>query len=79
MQYESFRRRNNFDTYQDYTMGYSLPGLIERQSFYVGDLECDYGTWMYLFGLIGLIWPYSLWVESKIARFSIDYMKSLRI
>jgi hypothetical protein len=29
--------------------------------------------------LAGLLWPYSLWVESKIERFSIEYMKSLRI
>lgn len=79
MHYESFKRRHCRDVHQSYTMGYAVPGLIERQAFYVGELGCDYGVWMYIFGLAGLLWPYSLWVESKIDRFSVEYMKSLRV
>lgn len=60
-------------------MGYSVPGLIERKAFYVGELNCDYATGFYAFSAFGFIWPYSLWMESKINRFEIDFMKVLKI
>lgn len=60
-------------------MKYEVPELIERKSFYVGNLSCDYYGWFYFFTAIGMIWPYCLWVEAKIKRFEIETMKVLKV
>ena len=67
--------RHMRDAHQTYTYGYRLPGLVERKAFYVGELTCDLKSWYYVFGIFGCLWPYSLWVESKINRFKVDTMK----
>lgn len=36
--YERFKIRNTRDAHQHFTMGYSVPGLVERKAFYVGEL-----------------------------------------
>lgn len=60
-------------------MDYVIPGLVDKMAFYVGDLGCNYNCWYYVFALIGLLWPYSLWVESKINRFEVKFMKGLKM
>ena len=60
--YQNFRMRHTFDVHQNFSMNYEIPGLIERRAFFVGDLGCNYKLWLILLGLIGLLWPYSLWV-----------------
>jgi hypothetical protein len=54
--------RNTRDSNQDFSSIYETPGLIEKMAFFVGNLNCSYGTWFYIFGIFGLVWPYSLWV-----------------
>lgn len=75
----NFKRRNSYDSYQTYEYKYEVPGLVERKAFYVGKLECDFGGWYYLCGMFCCLWPYSLWVEKKISRFVVDYLKILTI
>ena len=77
--YDSFKSRHCFDVHQTYTFGYTLPGLIERKAFYAGELGCNYSLWFHLCGLCGLLWPYSLCVESKISRFVVVSMKVVTI
>jgi hypothetical protein len=62
MLFSEFKARNTFDTHQSFNMTYNIPGLVEKMAFYVGDLSCNYNSWYYIFAIIGLIWPYSLWV-----------------
>lgn len=68
---------NRRDAYQNYTSDYEIPGLVERQTFFVGQLNCKYLNWFLIFGLLGLVWPYSLWVEKKVDRFTVDLTKVL--
>lgn len=56
-------------------MNYNIPTLVEKMAFYVGDLGCNYNFWYYVFAILGLLWPYSLWVESKINRFDVAFLK----
>ena len=77
--YYSFKMRHTRDAHQDFGMRYEIPGFVERKAFYIGELGCDYSTWFYFFSMIGLIWPYSMWVESKISRFEIETMKVLKV
>ena len=77
--YQSFKARNYSDYHQDYTMRYEVPGLEPRKAFFVGELQCAYNLWYYVFGALGLMWPYSMWLESKIERFEINNMKVLTI
>jgi hypothetical protein len=75
--YHRFQMLNKRDQFQNYSMLYEIPGLVEKQSFYVGELNCKYLQWFFLFGAVGLVWPYSLWVESKVDRFNINLTKVL--
>ena len=77
--YADFKVRNCSDVHQDFSFKYEVPGLIERKAFYVGELQCDFSTWFWCCGMLCLLWPYSLWVESKISRFVVDMMKILTI
>ena len=61
--YSNFRSRNTRDSLQNFSMNYEVPGLIERKAFYVGKLDYNYKAYLIFFGLIGLLWPYSLWFE----------------
>ena len=71
--------RHTRDVHQDFSYGYSLPGLVERKAFFVGELGCNYKLWYYLCGFVGLLWPFSLCVESKISRFDVISMKVVTI
>ena len=62
MRWANFKTRNTFDTYQDFSSKYEVPGLVERKAFFVGELNCSYELWYYIFGMLGMLWPYSLWV-----------------
>lgn len=58
----SFQNRNRYDAHQDYTYSYVVPGLIERMTFFIGDKKPAWYGFLILWTLIGLIWPYSMWV-----------------
>lgn len=77
--FDWFKRNNCRDEFQDYTIRYDVPGLVHKHTFYVGELGCNYSTWLYILALLGLLWPYSLWVESKISRFNVSFMKILTV
>ncbi len=59
---QGFRMRHTFDTHQSFSNGFQVEGLVERQTFYLGELGCNLKGWYYALGLLGLLWPYSLWV-----------------
>lgn len=75
--YHRFKAINKRDQYQTYTCDYEIPGLIDKQSFYAKELDCKFLQWFFTFGIFGMIWPYSLWVESKVDRFNVDLTKVL--
>ena len=68
---------NRRDQFQDYSCTYEIPGLIDKQAFYAKLPDCKFLHWYFLLGILGLIWPYSLWIESKVDRFSVDLTKIL--
>ena len=71
----SFQARHRRDVHQNYSQNFVLPGLKPRVTFYVGNEPKNYTCYMVLWALIGMIWPFSMWVEGKISRFDIEYMK----
>lgn len=71
--------RNMKDSYQTFTLKYVIPNMIMKKSFMFKESGCDYSCWFYLFGALGLIWPYSLWVESKIDRYEVKIRKAVRV
>lgn len=73
--YDKFKLKNKKDSKQDYSYGFTVPGLIERRAFYINKPCCDYLTWMYVFGAIGLLWPFTLFVESRIGRYEVQLIK----
>lgn len=60
--FHNFKYANTYDVFQNFHMNYNIPSLIEKMTFYVGDLGCNYNCWYYVFTIIGLLWPYSLWI-----------------
>ena len=79
MHFNGFKMRHTRDVHQDFSYKYGLPGLIERKAFVAGELGCNYQLWYYLCGCIGLLWPFSLRVESKISRFDVVSMKVVTV
>ena len=79
MHFQNFKMRHTRDAHQDFKMKYEVPGLVPRKAFFVGELQCSYNTWYYLCGMVGMMWPYSMWLESKIERFEINNMKVLTV
>jgi hypothetical protein len=72
-----FKRHNNYDVHQDYAYRYVVPGLVDRITFFIGNKKPNWKGKLRLFTFIGLIWPYSMWIEGKISRYSIKFMKIL--
>ena len=71
--------RHMRDVHQDFSYGYIMPGLIERKAYHAREMGCNYGAMFYLCGIFGLLWPFSLCVESKISRFDVVLMKVVTI
>lgn len=76
--YANFKMRNMKDSYQKFTIKYIIPNVVLKKTFMFKDSGCEYSTWFYLFGLVGLIWPYSIWVESKIDRYEVKLIKAIQ-
>lgn len=75
----NFQGRHRYDAHQDYSYNYNLPGLKERMTFYIGMEKPKMGKYLYLFSFLGFLWPYSMFVEAKISRFDIQFMKILTL
>lgn len=73
--YDVFKEKNQKDAKQDYSYGYTVPGMVERTAFYTSKPCCDYSTWLYIFAAVGLLWPFSLIVESRVSRFDVEIAK----
>lgn len=73
----SFQNRHRFDVHQDYSQNFVIPGLVARMCFYVGQKPKNYSGWLVFWSFFGLIWPYSMYLESIISRYDIEYMKVL--
>ncbi len=54
-----------------------VPGLVDRKSFYIGENKPNWGQKIKKWSVIGLVWPYSMWIESQISRYNISFMKVL--
>jgi hypothetical protein len=70
--YANFQARQKRDIYQSFSYAYVLPGLIERETFQLGEeSNCSYLRWFYVCGLAGLLWPFSIWLEQRTSRFKV--------
>lgn len=67
----SFQNRHRRDVHQNYSQNFTLPGLIARLSFYIGQKPKNYKCIFIFCSIFGLVWPYSMYVESKVSRFDI--------
>lgn len=76
--YANFKLRNTKDVNQKFTIEYKIPNVILKRSFMFKDSGCDYSAWFCMFSMVGLIWPYCLWVESKIDRFEVKLTKAIQ-
>lgn len=74
-----FKSFNTRDAYQDFRYTYNTPGLVERMTFFIGKKKPNWFGWLIFFSLIGLIWPYSMWIETKISRYTIKFLKVLKM
>lgn len=61
--------------HQDYSQNFVIPGLVARVCFYVGERPKNYRCLLVFWAFFGMVWPYSMFLEGKISRFDIDYMK----
>lgn len=74
-----FQSRHRRDVHQDYSQKFVMPGLKARMTFYIGESPKNYKCNLILCSLIGMIWPYSMYVEGKVTRYDIEYMKIVTI
>ena len=77
-QYDNFKRINTVDDKQNFSYRFVLPDMPERMSFLV-KIDCDLTMWFYVSWALFCVWPYSLWVERKISRFEVNYLKTLTL
>ena len=71
----SFQARHRRDVHQNYSQNFVLPGLKARVTFYVNNEPRNYTCYLVVWTLVGMVWPFSMWVEARISRFDIEYMK----
>lgn len=57
-----FKQRNYFDSYQSYQIYYSVPGLIQKHTFFMRNVESDFSVNLYVSAFFCMLWPYSLWL-----------------
>jgi hypothetical protein len=60
--YDSFKRRHTRDVHQDFSYNFVVPGLVQRKTYFIGELNCKYKVWYYILGIVGFLWLYSIWV-----------------
>lgn len=56
-----------------------VPGMEEEGVYFVGPQKPNLKKWYCFFVMIGMSWPYSLWMESKITRFDVLITKMITI
>ena len=73
--FENFKRYNNRDVHQDSSFKFIIPGMVERLAFFTRKpITTEY---FYIFGILGMAFPYCLWLESTISRYTIQITKRL--
>ena len=73
--WNEFRLRHRRDIHQLYTEKFEVPGMKDRVGFFIGEGKPNFTVPLVLFALIGLVWPFSLVIESRITRFTLNFMK----
>jgi hypothetical protein len=46
-------------------------------TFFIGDKKPKWYGFLILWSFVGMIWPYSMYIEGKISRFDIKFLKIL--
>ena len=77
--WRSFMMRHRRDVHQTYSQNFLLPDVKPKMTFYIGAKPASYRCYLVLWTLVGMAWPFSMWVESKISRFNVEYMKILTL
>lgn len=57
-----FKRNNMFDVHQSFNYNYSVPGLVERMTFFIGDKKPNWLGFLVFWSFLGMIWPYSMYI-----------------
>lgn len=60
--YKNFKLRHTSDSHQTFYFDYTIAGKGMKKAYMIGQLTCDYIYWYYIFGVVALLWPYSMWV-----------------
>ena len=60
--YRNFKAHNTRDSHQDFNVEFKIDGLVQKKTFYVGELDSDLYTKYYCWGCLGCLLPYSCWV-----------------
>lgn len=71
--------RNTRDTHQDFSVVFKVDGMVEKRTYYVGELDHDYYKCFYGCGCLGCLLPFSCWMESKVTRFTTEVLKAVQI
>ena len=76
--FDMFKQRHRMaDRLHNYRCTFRLDGLAERKAFQLEDFSCNALAFYIIFTALGLTWPFSMWFESKVSRFVINYKKML--
>jgi|JI6StandDraft_1071083.scaffolds.fasta_scaffold13094_8 hypothetical protein len=73
--FDNFKRHHNRDQFQDASYRFVIPGMVERLAFFTRDPVS--GGYFYLFGFLGMAFPYGLWLEGRISRYTVQITKRL--
>lgn len=73
--YNDFKFRHNRDEYQEAHHEFVIPGFVDRLAFFTKE-RVGSGNF-YLFTLFGLVYPYAMCLERKVARYSVKVTKQI--
>ncbi|KAI9334897.1 TMEM151 family-domain-containing protein [Obelidium mucronatum] len=81
-QYQSFRGRNNYDQYQDYSISFSLPGYKEYMMCWNANSPPPYyvSPWFCILATLGLCGPlYEFWLSRASWKGTYTFVKTIGI
>lgn len=53
--------------------------MVAKQVFTTEAISCNYKVLYYIFLFLGLVWPYSIWMERKLNKYSLSITKLVTI
>lgn len=73
--FDNFKHHHRRDQFQNSSYRFVIPGMIERLAFFTHSPVSS--GYFYLFAFFGMAYPYGLWLEGRIARYTVEITKRL--